>query len=173
MDKNGEGKELPLTRYAIEKASQQERMAYGALLGRLIERSGASQKALADAANLTARTIRNITQGKVAPQSDKIIGLLLALDIDVDDVEDGDVRTWTKMLAPVIRRIHPDRRSDAVSEAIGVLSDAALKYPFAPLPDNVTHFPARERVAPTQQDLPEVAWESDIDHSQDHDDYDA
>lgn len=169
MTQNAEGKDLALTRYAIEKADQQERLSYGALLADLIHRSGLQQKDLAEAAGVSARTIRNIIQGKVAPQADNIIALLLALNIDVDDQADADVRSWTKMLAPVIRRIHPDHRATAVAGAIGVLSDAAVQHPFAVLPDNVA--PLRRRdVGRSGEDLAEVAYETEHDYSEDTDD---
>lgn len=129
MPTTGERKDLPLTRYAIEKASPQERMVYAHLLTELIERSDLQQKDLADAAGVTARTIRNITQGKSTPQADKILALMLALGVDVDESADLDVRPYTKMLAPVIRRIDPEHRAAAVSDAIGILSDAALAHP--------------------------------------------
>jgi transcriptional regulator with XRE-family HTH domain len=122
-------KDLPLTRYAIEKASHRERMEYGPLLAEYIARSDLQQKQIAEAAGITARTIRNIVQGKSAPQADKIVALLIALGVDVDGGEDADVRPYTKMLAPLIRRIDPDYRAEAVSEAIGVLSDMAVAHP--------------------------------------------
>jgi transcriptional regulator with XRE-family HTH domain len=129
MSSIDERKDLPLTRYAIEKASQHDRLSYGVILADLIERSDLQQKELADAAGVTARTIRNIVQGKTAPQADKIIALMLALGVDVDGGDDLDVRPFTKMLAPVIRRIDPDHRAAAVSDAIGILSDAAVAHP--------------------------------------------
>lgn len=129
MTESVERKDLPLTRYAIEKASHRERMAYGPLLADYIARSDLQQKQIAEAAGVTARTIRNIVQGKSAPQADKIVALLMALGVDVDGGEDADVRPYTKMLAPLIRRIDPNYRATAVSEAIGVLSDVAVAHP--------------------------------------------
>lgn len=144
MTDTGERKDLPLTRYAIEKASHQQRMEYGPLLAEYIARSDLQQKQLAEAAGVTARTIRNIIQGKSAPQADKIISLLIALGVDVDGGEDLDVRPYTKMLAPVIRRIDPDYRAVAVSEAIGILSDAAVTHPDRAHLARVTAFPRRD-----------------------------
>lgn len=170
MTTTGDGKDLPLTRYAIEKATQQERLSYGVLIGTLIDRSDISQKDLAEASGVTARTIRNITQGKVAPQADKIIGLLLALNIDVDDTIDADVRPYTKMLAPVIRRIDPEYRAAAVSDAIGLLSDAALAHPDEARLAPVTRMQPRPDVRATPEDLAEVAYETEHDYSDDTDD---
>lgn len=147
MSMIGERKDLPLTRYAIEKASPQERMVYGKLLTELIERSDLQQKELADAAGVTARTIRNITQGKSAPQAEKILSLMRALGVDVDESADLDVRPYTKMLAPVIRRIDPDHRAEAVSEAIGILSDAALAHPNLTRLATVSPLPRRNAAA--------------------------
>ncbi len=129
MKATDERKDLPLTRYAIERASHVERAGYARVLVELIERSELQQKELADASGVTARTIRNIVQGKTAPQADKILALMRALGVDIDGDDDLDVRPFTKMLAPVIRRIDPAHRAGAVSEAIGVLSDAALAHP--------------------------------------------
>ncbi len=129
MTTTGERKEPPLTRYAIERASHRERQAYARVLIELIGRSELQQKDLAEASGVTARTIRNIVQGKSAPQADKILGLMRALGVDIDGDDDLDVRPYTKMLAPVIRRIDPDHRAAAVSEAIGALSDAAVAHP--------------------------------------------
>lgn len=159
MNTTGEGKDLPLTRYAIEKASQQDRLSYGALVADLISRSPMSQKDLAEAAGVSARTIRNIVQGRVAPQADNLTALLIALDIDIDGFEDADVRSYTKMLAPVIRRIHPDHRTEAVSDAIGLLSDAALRNPFHSAPSNVIE--GRFGVGAISEDLRGVARPAD------------
>lgn len=150
MSDRDERKELPLTRYAIEKASHQERMKYGPLLADYIARSDLQQKQIAEAAGVTARTIRNIIQGKSAPQADKIVALLVALGVDVDGGEDADVRPYTKMLAPLIRRIHPDHRATAVSEAIGVLSDAAVAHPDPVHLARVTSIPRRDVGGPGQ-----------------------
>ncbi|WP_169581809.1 MULTISPECIES: helix-turn-helix transcriptional regulator [Microbacterium] len=129
MTADEERKDLALTRYAIEKADHRERLSYAAVLADLIQRSSLLQKELAEASGVTARTIRNIVQGKSAPQADKILALLRALDVDVDGDDDLDVRPYTKMLAQVIRRIAGEHRAAAVSDAIGVLSDAALAHP--------------------------------------------
>lgn len=129
MASTEERKDLPLTRYAIEKASHQQRLAYARALRELVARSDLQQKEIAEASGVTARTIRNIVQGKSAPQAEKIIALMRALGVDVDGDDDLDVRPYTKMLAPVIRRIDPDHRAAAVSDAIGILSDAAVAHP--------------------------------------------
>lgn len=129
VDTTSQGKNLPLTRYAIEKATQQERLLYGRVVAELIEQSGLQQKEIAEASNVTARTIRNIVKGETAPQADKLIALLITLGVDLDGEAEREVRPYTQMLAPVIRRIHPDYRDAAVSEAIGGLSDAALAHP--------------------------------------------
>lgn len=158
MSFSEERKDLPLTRYAIEKASHEDRQEYGLLLAELIGRSDLQQKELADAAGVTARTIRNIVQGKTAPQADKITALMLALGVDVDGGDDLDVRPFTKMLAPVIRRIDPDHRAAAVSDAIGILSDAAVAHPdrsrIARMPDL-----ARRDVGGASDDLETVPLE--------------
>ncbi|KRB36396.1 helix-turn-helix transcriptional regulator [Microbacterium sp. Root180] len=129
MSVTDERKDLPLTRYAIERASHQDRLSYAVVLSELIARSDLQQKELAEASGVTARTIRNIVQGKNVPQVDKILALMRALGVDIDEGDDLDVRPYTKMLAPVIRRIDPDHRAAAVSDAIGILSDAAVAHP--------------------------------------------
>lgn len=144
MSTTEERKELPLTRYAIERASHDERRSYAVALSELIARSELQQKDLADAAGVTARTIRNIVQGKNVPQADKILALMRALGVDIDGEDDLDVRPYTKMLAPVIRRIDPDRRAAAVSEAIGILSDAAVAHPDRARLAQVTGLPRRD-----------------------------
>jgi transcriptional regulator with XRE-family HTH domain len=144
MPTTEERKELPLTRYAIERASHDERRSYAVALSELIARSELQQKDLADAAGVTARTIRNIVQGKNVPQADKILALMRALGVDIDGEDDLDVRPYTKMLAPVIRRIDPDRRAAAVSEAIGILSDAAVAHPDRARLAQVTGLPRRD-----------------------------
>lgn len=157
MPSTGERKDLPLTRYAIERASHNERVAYARVLSQLIERSDLKQKELADASGITARTIRNIVQGKNTPQVDKILALMLALGVDIDGADDLDVRPYTKMLAPVIRRIDPDHRATAVSEAIGVLSDAAVAHPD-PTRRHLTPVAVRD-VGGTSEDLETVPLE--------------
>lgn len=154
-----ERKDLPLTRYAIEKASHQRRQAYAEVLADLIAGSDLRQKELAEASGVTARTIRNIVQGKNAPQADKIIALMLALGVDIDGGEDLDVRPYTKILAPVIRRIDPDHRAAAVSDAIGILSDAAVAHPDRSRGPGVTPLPRRD-VGGTREDLETVSLDS-------------
>jgi transcriptional regulator with XRE-family HTH domain len=144
MSLTGERKELPLTRSAIEKASHEDRGRYAQILTQLIERSDLQQKELADASGVTARTIRNIVQGRSAPQADKILALMLALGVDIDGGDDLDVRPYTKMLAPVIRRIDPDHRAAAVSDAIGILSDAAVAHPDRSRLAQVSTIPHRD-----------------------------
>lgn len=158
MPTTDERKDLPLTRYAIEKASHRDRMAYAHVLSDLIARSDLQQKELADAAGITARTIRNIVQGKNAPQADKILALMRALGVDIDGEDDLDVRPYTKMLAPVIRRIDPEHRAAAVSEAIGVLSDAAVAHPDPARLAQVAPLPRRD-VGGAGEDLQTVPLE--------------
>ncbi len=155
MKATAERKDLPLTRYAIERASHVERAGYARVLVELIERSELQQKELADASGVTARTIRNIVQGKTAPQADKILALMRALGVDIDGDDDLDVRPFTKMLAPVIRRIDPAYRAAAVSDAIGVLSDAALANPDPARLAHVTPL-SRGDVGGAREDLENV-----------------
>lgn len=129
MNQQDKGKDLPLTRYAIESASQQERLLYGEMFKRLFAESGIQQKELAERANVTARTIRNIEQGKVAAQAEKLVSLFIALGIELDGDPDADVRTYTRMLAPVIRRISPEHRSIAVADAVDTLTEHLFRHP--------------------------------------------
>lgn len=129
MTEQEQGKDLPLTRRALETASQQERLRYGEVFKRLLAESGIQQKELAERANVTARTIRNIEQGKVAAQADKLIALFIALGIELDGDPDADVRTYTRMLAPVIRRIDPAQRPAAVAEAMETLTGHLFQHP--------------------------------------------
>jgi transcriptional regulator with XRE-family HTH domain len=158
MTTTDERKDLPLTRYAIERASHDERRSYAVVLSELIARSELQQKDLADAAGITARTIRNIIQGKNVPQADKILALMRALGVDIDGEDDLDVRPYTKMLAPVIRRIDPDQRAAAVSDAIGILSDAAVAHPDRTRLAQVNALPRRD-VGGAGEDLQTVSLE--------------
>lgn len=129
-----EGKDLPLTRYGIETASQNERMLYGRFVAERVEESTKQQKELAEAAGVTPRTIRNLLQSKTAPQAEVLVKLLIALGYDLDGDGDPEIRTYTTMMAPAIRRIHPDYRAEAVSSALGQLLDAAVAHPAEPQP---------------------------------------
>ena len=138
MNEQEQGKDLPLTRQAILLATQQDRLRYGEVFARLLSESGVLQKEIADRANVSARTIRNIAQGKVAAQADKLIALFIALGIELDGDPDADVRTYTRMLAPLIRRIQPEHRSTAVADAVDTLTEHLFTHPnthMVPLPN--------------------------------------
>lgn len=151
-------KDLMLTRAAIERATQKERLLYGALVAELRAERRLTQQSLADRSGVTSRTIRNIEKGDVSPQADKLIRLYTALDIDLDGtLWDADVYRYTAMIAPLIRDIHPSYRLDAVAEVIPALSRSVGKHPNAAV-ENVTLFTPR----PQSDDLREVAHEGDI-----------
>lgn len=125
-------KNIPLTRTAIERATQQERLLYGQLIADIRKDKGMTQEALAERSGVTSRTIRNIETGDNAGQADKLIRLLIALDIDLDGtLWTADVHRYTSMLAPLIHAIHPDHRLAAVTDLMPVLSRAVQAHPNA------------------------------------------
>ena len=124
------GKDLVLARTAIERATQQERLLYGELVGDLRAARGVTQAMLAERSGVTARTIRNIEKGAVAPQADKLVRRFVALDGDLDRTAYGaDVQSYIAMLAPLIRDIDPDYRLAAVADLIPALSRAVAEHP--------------------------------------------
>lgn len=149
------GKDLPMTRIAIENASQQSRLLYGPVIAELRRARGMSQAELEGASGVTARTIRNIETGKVAGQADNLIRLLIALGVDVDGQRFGEVEPYARMLAPVILRIHPDYRATAVADAIDMLSEAVIEHPNVK-PGGANLTPLRRNVRPDDEDLHEV-----------------
>lgn len=124
------GKNLVLARSAIERATQQERLLYGELVGELRAARGVTQAALAERSGVTARTIRNIERAQGAPQADKLIRLFVALDVDLDGTAySADVQGYVAMFAPLIRDIDPEYRLAAVAEVIPALSRYVAEHP--------------------------------------------
>lgn len=123
-------KKIALTRTAIERATQQERLLYGQLIAELRKEQEVTQEELAGRSEVTSRTIRNIETGEVAGQADKLIRLFVALNVDLDGtLWTADVHRYTSMLAPLIRAIHPDHRLAAVTDLMPVLSRAVQAHP--------------------------------------------
>lgn len=123
-------KNIPLTRVAIERATQQERLLYGQVLAELRKDKGLTQEALAEKSGVTSRTIRNIEGGENAGQADKLIRLFIALDIDLDGTMWApDVYRYTSMLAPLINAIEPAHRLEVVGELVPILTRAVHAHP--------------------------------------------
>lgn len=123
-------KNIPLTRTAIERATQQERLLYGQLIADIRADIGMTQETLAERSGVTSRTIRNIESGDNAGQADKLIRLFIALDIDLDGtLWTADVHRYTSMLAPLIHAIHPDHRLAAVTDLMPSLTRAVQAHP--------------------------------------------
>lgn len=132
MPSDSARKNISLTRYAIERATQQERLLYGHLFADLRKERGVTQEAVAERSGVTSRTIRNIETGEVAGQADKLIRLFIALDIDLDGtLWSADVHRYTSMLAPLIHGIHPEHRLEVVGEIIPILTRAVTAHPNA------------------------------------------
>ncbi|WP_036322778.1 helix-turn-helix domain-containing protein [Microbacterium gubbeenense] len=130
MSSEPTGKDLVLTRTAIERATQHERLLYGELVGDLRAARGMTQATLAERSAVTARTIRNIEKGAVAPQAEKLIRLFVALDVDLDGtMYSAEVQAYVAMLAPLIRDIDPEHRLAAVADLIPALSRAVAAHP--------------------------------------------
>lgn len=125
-------KDLPLTRVAIERATQQERLSYGAIIADLRAAKGITQGELEDRSGVTSRTIRNVETGAVAGQSEKLISLFLALGVDIDGDARSDVEPYLAMIAPLLMSIDPDHRLAAVTEVIPVLTQAVRLNPHTP-----------------------------------------
>lgn len=122
-------KDLPLTRMAIERATQQERLSYGALIATLRADRKVTQGELEERSGVTSRTIRNIESGTVAGQADKLISLFIALGVDLDGDARAEVDGYLAMIAPLLLSIDPDYRLAAVSDVIPVLTDAVRAHP--------------------------------------------
>lgn len=152
-------KDLPLNRISIERATQQERLSYGALLAKLRSGKGVTQGDLEDRSGVTSRTIRNIETGAVAGQADKLIRLFFALGVDLDGEARAEVDSYVAMIAPLLQSIHPDHRLAAVSKVIPVLTDAVREHPnpsgspSAPIPIGGNR---RARVGGRRQNLESV-----------------
>lgn len=130
MPSDNSRKNIPLTRNAIEHATQQERLLYGRLIAELRQERGLTQEAVAERSGVTSRTIRNIEGGEVAGQAEKLIRLFIALDIDLDGtLWSADVHRYTSMLAPLIQGIDPDHRFQVVGEIIPILTRAVAAHP--------------------------------------------
>ncbi|HQE45894.1 MAG TPA: helix-turn-helix transcriptional regulator [Rhodoglobus sp.] len=151
MNSPRQGKDLPLTRRDIERASQQERFAYAELFTRLHQESRIAQKEIAERANVTPRTIRNIQQGLVVPQADKLIALFIALGFNLDGDPNADISATLAVIAPIIRRIEPAFRDAAVEDAVEVLTGHALEHPNLAMLPNVAQI--RKRVPSSVEDL--------------------
>lgn len=114
-----------LTISGIQSATQQERLSYGESVALLRRRASMSQVALAEAANVTDRTIRNIEGGKVAGQADVLIRIFRALGVELEGPRwSSETQQYVSMLAPMIERIAPTARLRTISRVIEILSDA-------------------------------------------------
>ncbi len=120
---------MPLSRTAIERATQQERLLYGALIEGIRKAKSLTQTELEERSGVTSRTIRNIETGAVAGQADKLIRLFIALEVDLDGAERAEVDQYLSMLAPLIRSIAPDHRLAAVTSILPTLTDAVREHP--------------------------------------------
>lgn len=130
MASDADRKNIPLTKVAIERATQQERLLYGQLVADIRRDKGLTQEALAERSGVTSRTIRNIETGQAAGQADKLIRLFIALDVDLDGtLWTTDVHRYTSMLAPLIHAIDPDHRLGVVGELMPILTRAVQAHP--------------------------------------------
>lgn len=156
MVRDGNRKDLTLTRVAIERATQQERLSYGALVEQLRKGRGFTQGQLEERSGVTSRTIRNIESGAVAGQADKLIRLFIALEVDLDGEERAEVEPHLAVIAPLLRSIHPDYRLNAVTAIIPTLTEAMREHPAGAVDD----LAARRNVRRSRQDLESAPLDS-------------
>lgn len=103
-----------------------ERRAWGPLIRAAREAQGLKQEAVAEMANVSRRTLGSIERGDTTAQTDVLRRILVSLNITPTQELDGDVRSFTAMLGPLLQRLGPDERA-AVMPVITDLVASALK----------------------------------------------
>lgn len=107
----------------LRGASASERSRYGALVRPARLRSGLSQKALAELAEVDRTTVSNIERGAGAPQEDVLRRLFAALGLATDaQPQDPDVELWIAVMAELLSNVPVDRRHLAADAAIATLA---------------------------------------------------
>jgi transcriptional regulator with XRE-family HTH domain len=152
MDADKNRKDLPLTRVAIERATQQERLSYGLLIEQLRKSKHLKQTELEEMSGVTSRTIRNIETGAVAGQADNLIRLFIALEVDLDGDRFVEVQPQLAIVAPMLLNIHPDWRNEAIQEVIPTLAEQIRLHPVdSPAPASMEAH-RKSRVRGSRQD---------------------
>ena len=152
MDAEMNRKDLPLTRVAIERATQQERLSYGLLFEQLRKARKLTQAEVEERSGVTSRTIRNIETGAVAGQADKLIKLFIALEVDLDGDKWAEVQPQLAIVAPMLLNIHPDYRNSAIQEVIPTLAEQIRLHPVSsPAPASLDAH-RKSRVRSSRQD---------------------
>lgn len=161
MNSDADRKNLSLTRDAINQASQQARLLYGALVKQMREDSRLTQDEVASRSGVSARTIRNIESQAVAGQAEKLIKIFIALGADLDgDLYSVDTQRHLRLLGSLLVRIDPDFREAAVAQTAVMLADEIRKHPSPDpegVPSNITHANFGGNVATPEQDERAVA----------------
>ncbi len=109
----------------IHRASRDERLSYGPYVLHLRSRLGITQEELAEAAGITARTLGNIENQRNAGQAGKLVRIFRALGVELEHPSwDTETERYLAMIAPLIEKINPNKRLEAMTNVIALLTDA-------------------------------------------------
>ncbi len=109
----------------IKSADQQERLSYGTYVKELRLRLNMTQQELADASDVSPRTIRNIERQNNAGQVDVLIRIFRALGLELEDASwSAETDRYLRMIAPLIERLSPATRLTTMTDVLALLSDA-------------------------------------------------
>lgn len=107
----------------LRGASASERAHYAALVRPARLRSGLSQMALAQRADVDRTTVSNIERGAGAPQEDVLRRLFAALGLATDPQRhDPEVELWIAVMSELLSTVPADRRHLAADAAIATLA---------------------------------------------------
>lgn len=100
-----------------------ERRAWGPVVALARKTRGMTQEALATAAGISRPTLRTFERGDTAPQTEKLVSMLQALDL-IDDLSDPDVTEFLARMRPLLQRLDPDTRARLMPALVQMVARA-------------------------------------------------
>jgi len=123
VNNTSNGKEIDWSKVDLDRSTAQERLLYGSAIQGLRKALDLTQAEVADAANVSARTVRNIEKGDVAAQPAVLKRILLALDVTVGGVHlRPETEMWLSILGPLIEALPEDSQTAVMKQVLRTLT---------------------------------------------------
>ena len=100
-----------------------ERRAWGPVVALARKARGMTQEALATAAGISRPTLRTFERGDTAPQPEKLVSMLQALDL-IDDLSEPDVTEFLARMRPLLQKLDPDTRARLMPALVQMVARA-------------------------------------------------
>lgn len=100
-----------------------ERRAWGPVVALARKTRGMTAEALATAAGISRPTLRTFERGDTAPQTEKLISMLQALDL-IDDLSSPDITEFLARMRPLLQRLDPDTRARLMPALVQMVARA-------------------------------------------------